>query len=287
MPEFHISILGSGSTGNVTFVSDGSVRVLLDAGLACKEIEKRLRLFGISPRHIDAVLVSHEHGDHARGAWRFCSKHRVPLYATEGTFRFMPRVPDEPSKPSKEVEWIRVRSGSSFKLGRMTVDLFPTPHDAADPVGFRLRRGRLAFGHVTDIGHVSEDVATGLRGCDAILIESNHDLEMLRAGDYPESLKNRVGSRFGHLSNEALARYLENRLPDAVRHLFLAHLSLQNNHESLVLDCCFEALRRRGGRMPKVHLTYADRPTPMLRLGEAKLVYVEERAQGVLVFEPC
>ena len=161
MPEFHISVLGSGSTGNVTFVSDGSVRVLLDAGLACKEIERRLRLFGVSPRHMDAVLVSHEHGDHARGAWRFCSKHRVPLYATEGTYRFMPRVPE------KEVDWVRVRSGASFKLGRMTVDLFPTPHDASDPVGFRLRRGRLAFGHVTDIGHISEEVATGLRGCDA------------------------------------------------------------------------------------------------------------------------
>jgi phosphoribosyl 1,2-cyclic phosphodiesterase len=278
LPEFHISILGSGSTGNVTFVSDGSVRVLLDAGLACKEIERRLRLFGVSPRHVDAVLVSHEHGDHARpGA---AAKHRSAL-RRRGNGRFMPRVPE------KEVEWIRVRSGGSFKLGRLTVDLFPTPHDAADPVGFRLRRGKLAFGHVTDIGHVSEEVATGLRGCDAILIESNHDIEMLRSGDYPESLKNRVGSRFGHLSNEALARYLEQRLPDAVRHLFLAHLSRQNNHETLVLDCCLEALRRRGGRMPKVHLTYPDRPTPMLRVSEAKPVLIEERAQGVLVFEPC
>ena len=257
------------------------MRVLLDAGLACKEIEKRLRLFGVSPRHVDAVLVSHEHGDHARGAWRFCSRHRIPLYATEGTFRFMPRVPD------KEVEWVRVRSGASVKLGRLTVDFFPTPHDAADPVGFRLRRGKLAFGHVTDIGHVSEEVATGLRGCDAILIESNHDIEMLRSGDYPESLKNRVGSRWGHLSNDALSRYLERRLPDAVRHLFLAHVSQQNNHESLVLDCCFDALKRRGGRMPKVHLTYPDRPTPMLRVSEAKPVLIEERAQGILVFESC
>jgi phosphoribosyl 1,2-cyclic phosphodiesterase len=193
----------------------------------------------------------------------------------------MPRVPE------KEVDWVRVRSGASFKLGRMTIDLFRTPHDASDPVGFRLRRGRLAFGHVTDIGHVSEEVATGLRGCDAILIESNHDLEMLRAGDYPESLKTRVGSRWGHLSNEALARYLERRLPDAVRHLFLAHVSQQNNHESLALDVCMEALRRRGGRLPKVHLTYPDRPTPMLRVAEAKPIQIEERLQGVLVFEIC
>ncbi|MGH9318636.1 MAG: MBL fold metallo-hydrolase [Vicinamibacteria bacterium] len=281
MPDFHISVLGSGSTGNVTFVSDGSVRLLLDAGLACKETEKRLRLFGIAPRNIDGVLVSHEHGDHARGAWRFCSRHRVPLYATEGTFLLMPRLEGKP------VEWVRVRSGSSFKLGRLTVDLFRTPHDASDPVGFRLRRGRLAFGHVTDIGHVSEEVASGLRGCDAILIESNHDVEMLRAGEYPDSLKDRVGSRWGHLSNDALAHYLQHRLPDAVRHLFLAHLSLQNNHESLALECCREALRRRGGRLPKVHLTFADRPTPMLRISEAKPLLMEERAQGVLLFESC
>lgn len=283
MPEFHISVLGSGSTGNVTFVSDGSVRLLLDAGLACREIEKRLRLFGVSPRHIDGVLLSHEHGDHARGAWRFCARHEVPLYSTEGTFRLVPKLALE----KHPVEWVRVRAGSSIKLGRITVDLFRTPHDAADPVGFRLRRGRLAFGHVTDIGHVSEDVATGLRGCSAILIESNHDIEMLRASDYPETLKHRVGSRFGHLSNDALAHYLEHRLPDAVRHLFLAHLSKNNNHERLALDCCFEALQKRGGRIPRVHLTYPDRPTPLLRLTEARPLHHQERAQGVLAFESC
>jgi phosphoribosyl 1,2-cyclic phosphodiesterase len=280
LPEFHISVLGSGSTGNVTFVSDGNVRLLLDAGLACREIERRLRSFGISPRHIDGVFLSHEHGDHARGAWRFCSRHEVPLYATDGTFRSIPKL------EKRKVEWVRARSGSSVKLGKLNVDLFPTPHDAADPVGFRLRRGKLAFGHVTDIGHISEDVVSGLRGCSAVLIESNHDVDMLRGSEYPETLKHRVGSRFGHLSNDALARYLERRLPDGVRHLFLAHLSQSNNHERLALDCCYDALRRRGGAMPKVHLTFADRPTPMLRLNEPKPI-VEDRAQGVLVFETC
>jgi phosphoribosyl 1,2-cyclic phosphodiesterase len=279
LPEFHVSVLGSGSTGNVTFVSDGSARLLLDAGLACREIERRLRHFGISPRNIDGVLLSHEHGDHARGAWRFCSKHGVPLYTTEGTYRLLPRLKNRP------LEWMRVRSGSSQKIGRLTVDFFPTPHDASDPVGFRVKRGKLAFGHVTDIGHISEDVASGLRGCTAILIESNHDVDMLRASEYPDSLKHRVSSRYGHLSNDALARYLERRLPDAVRHLYLAHLSQNNNHEKLALECCFEALRRRGGVMPRVHLTYPDRPTPMLRFSEAKPVSLAERAQGVLAFD--
>lgn len=266
MPDFQISILGSGSSGNATFVSDGSVRLLLDAGLACREIERRLATFGIHARDIDAVLISHEHGDHCRGAWRFCARHKKPLYTTRGTFEAMPK------QSGKIVEWVRVRSGSTMKLGRLQVDFFPTPHDAADSVGFRLRRGRLAFGHVTDFGHVNEDVVDGLRATTALLIESNHDVEMLRDGDYPDRLKHRVGGRLGHLSNEALARYLELRLPDSVRHLFLAHLSKQNNHEQLALDSCMEALARRGGELPKVHLTYPDRPTPMLRLVEPRRV---------------
>lgn len=278
MPELHVSVLGSGSTGNATFVSDGASRLLLDAGLACREIERRLRSLGVAPRDLSGVLISHEHGDHSRGAWRFCAKHAVPLYATEGTYRAMSKL------PGRTIEWCRVRSGSSSKLGRLTVDFFRTPHDAADPVGFRLKRGKLAFGHVTDIGHISDSVIDGLRGCLAILIEANHDLDMLWASDYPESLKARVTSRFGHLSNDALAHYLEYRLPASARHIFLAHLSQQNNHERIVLDCCYEALRRRGGPMPRLHLTYADRPTPLLRLSEPKPAADNVR-QGVLVFE--
>ena len=227
-----------------------------------------------------ALVNTHEHSDHSKGAWRFCAKHEVPLYATEGTFDGTHKLPD------KRVEWVRVRSGASVKIGRLTVDLFPTPHDAADPVGFRVRRGKLAFGHVTDIGHMSDDVVNGLRGCSSILIEANHDVEMLRHSDYPASIRARVGSRWGHLSNEALARYLEYRLPDGVRHLFLAHLSRQNNHERLALDCCLEALERRGGRLPKIHMTYADRPTPLLRLSEPKMM-VDDHRQGILVFSPC
>ena len=277
MPEFHISVLGSGSSGNVTFVSDGSARLLLDAGLACREIEKRLRTLGIAPGQIDGVLLSHEHSDHSKGAWRFCNRHDARLYSTEGTYRGIRQLPE------KQVDWVRVRSGSSVKLGRISIDLFPTPHDAADPVGFRLRRGKLAFGHVTDIGHMSEDVMNGLRGCSAILIEANHDVDMLRESDYPASIRQRVGSRLGHLSNDALATYLEHRLPDGVRHLFLAHLSQQNNHERLALETCVTALERRGGRAPKLHLTYAHRPTPLLRLSEPRAA-CDDQKQGFLVF---
>ncbi len=277
MPEFHISVLGSGSSGNVTFLSDGSVNILIDAGLSCREIERRLRTIGFESKNIDAVLLSHEHSDHTKGAWRFCAKHSAKIFATLGTHEGISKISD------KNVEWVRVYANSSMKIGKLLVDFFSTPHDAADPVGFRIRRGKLAFGHVTDLGHISENVVNGLRGCSSILIEANHDIDMLRNSSYPESIRKRIGGRWGHLSNDAVAHYLEYRLPDGVRHLFLAHLSQQNNHESLVLDSCLEALARRGGSSPKLHLTHNRQPTPLLRL-TAPTHKTTNNKQGSLVF---
>jgi len=272
--------LGSGSSGNVTFVSNGTVSLLIDVGLACREIERRLGSFGIAPSAIRGLLLSHEHQDHARGALAFAHKHRTPLFATEGTFQ---GLKGRTAEKYKNVEWVRLKADRSFKLGPLTIDVFPTPHDAAEPIGFSVRQGRIRFSHVTDIGHVSKEVEDALRGSLAILMESNHDVDMLRQGPYPESLKQRVGSRWGHLSNEALARYLEERLPMSVRHLFLAHLSRTNNHESLALTSCREALRRRGEPVPMVHLCYHDRPTHLLRLSEPRKAR-ESNAQRVLAF---
>lgn len=211
-----------------------------------------------------------------KGAFRFARKHRIPIYATEGTFRALA------ARFGKAVDWLPLKPWTAVKLGRMTVESFPTPHDAVEPVGFVFRSGRLRFSHVTDFGHLSRSVEEALQGSQAILVESNHDVEMLRRGPYPDSLKLRVGGRFGHLSNEALGRYLDSRLPDVTEHIFLAHLSRTNNHEALALASCREALGRRGGRLPVVHLTYPDRLTPTLRLGE-KGAERDER-QGRLAF---
>lgn len=269
--------MGSGSNGNSTFVSDGESLLLVDAGLACQEIEKRLSSFGVSPETIDAILLSHEHGDHIQGAAQFARKHKTALCSTQGTFHALRR------RLHRKVDWQRLRPGDRWKLGRLTVDVFSTPHDAVEPVGFRFQRGRLRFAHVTDIGHISREVEEGLDGAQAILVESNHDVEMLKQGPYPETLKHRVGGRFGHLSNEALARYLEHRLPESVRHLFLAHISHTNNYQQLVLTSCRQALGRRGGPRPAVHLTYQDRPTGLLRLSEPRRAAPGGK-QGVLGF---
>ena len=239
-----------------------------------------MRWLGVPPGAIQAVLLSHEHQDHARGALRFARKHRAPLFATKGTFY---SLRNRDSERFRDVEWMRLKANRSFKLGKLTIDVFPTPHDAAEPVGFAVCQGRIRFSHVTDIGHISTEVEQALRGSQAILLESNHDLDMLRQGPYPDSLKQRVGGRWGHLSNEALARYLEERLPMSVRHLFLAHLSRTNNHDSLALASCREALRRRGDPVPVVHLCYHDRPTNLLGLREARKTRVSS-AQRVLAF---
>lgn len=280
-----IAVLGSGSSGNVTLVSDGTVHVLLDLGLAARETERRLADVGIRPSSIHAILLSHEHDDHARGAFRFAGKHRIPLFATEGAFR-LGRARFAKDRKGKEtpVEWLRLKSDSGVKLGGLVIEPFKTPHDAVEPIGFVIREGKLRFSHVTDIGHISRSVEEALEGSHAMLIESNHDVDMLRRGPYPDSLKQRVGGHYGHLSNEALAAYVARRLPATVEHLFLAHLSNTNNHESLAIASCRQALRYRSGPRPTLHLTYHDRATPVLRLRARRPVEVDER-QGVLAFD--
>lgn len=272
-----ISVLASGSSGNVTFVSDGTANVLVDAGLACREIEKRLAAIGVSPGTIDAIFLSHEHQDHIKGASRFARRHRVPIFSTEGTYYSLGR------HFQKKADWLRLKPGESFKFDRLAIDVFPTPHDAREPVAFRFRRGQFGFSHVTDIGYISRPIEEVLLGSQVVLIESNHDVEMLRRGPYPESLKRRVGSRYGHLSNEALARYLESRLPDTVRHVILAHLSQTNNHESLAMESARAALRQRGGKAPNLIVSHQDRPTRFLRLSVPRQATSNE-AQGVLAF---
>jgi phosphoribosyl 1,2-cyclic phosphodiesterase len=183
----------------------------------------------------------------------------------------------------RKTDWLRLTVEGSFKLGRLGIEVYPTPHDAAEPIAFRFRRGRLSFSHVTDIGHISRSVEELLEGSQVVLVESNHDVEMLRRGPYPDSLKHRVGSPSGHLSNEALARYLEKRLPQSCQQLILAHLSRTNNHVSLALASARGALDRRGGLLPTIHLAHQHRPTRLLRISEPRQVS-ENEGQGVLAF---
>jgi len=242
-------VLGSGSDGNATLVEGGGARVLLDSGLGPRQLAERLQSAGVDPTALDAVLVSHEHGDHARGAAGFSAKWGVPIGGTEGTFAAagLPR--------EKLPTLVAIEPGQVRTFARLSVRAVPVPHDAARPVAFIVTDGDVTLGHATDLGHLSRGLVDALRTCDAILVESNYDPAMLRDGPYPWSLKERILGPFGHLSNDDVARLLEKGLGESCRHVVLAHLSRKNNDAELARMAAEEALVRGGRRA--VQLTLA------------------------------
>ena len=236
-------VLGSGSGGNATLVEGGGARVLLDAGLGPRQLAERLESSGVDPASLDAVFVSHEHGDHARGAAAFSAKWGVPLALTRGTFRAAgfaageaaglggdrPRRDRAPSAASRSGRW---RSPTTP----------PRPSPSWCPPAPRRSATRRTS------GTWAAGLVEALRGCDAVLVESNYDPAMLRDGPYPWSLKERILGPFGHLSNEDAARLLERGLGEACRTVVLAHLSQKNNHPELALRTAEESLARAGRR---------------------------------------
>jgi len=241
-------VLGSGSDGNATLVEGGGARVLLDAGLGPRQLSERLQSAGVDPASLDAVFVSHEHGDHARGAAAFAAKWGVPLAGTRGTEAAAGL--GDAKLPGYEA----IAPGEARLLRGLTVRAVAVPHDAAAPLAFVVSAGAACFGHVTDVGHLDRDLVLALRGCDAVLVESNYDPAMLRDGPYPWSLKERILGPLGHLSNGDVAHLLEKRLGTACRQVVLAHLSRKNNHPELALMAATEALERGGRRDVRVRL---------------------------------
>jgi len=241
-------VLGSGSDGNATLVEGGGARVLLDAGLGPRQLAERLVSAGVDPSSLDAVFVSHEHGDHARGAAAFAVKWGVPLAGTRGTLLAAGFA------KAKLPGFEPVAPGETRTIRRLAVRVVAVPHDAAAPVAFVLSAGASSLGHATDLGHLSRGLVAALRACDAVLVESNYDPAMLRDGPYPWSLKERILGPLGHLSNGDVGRLLESGLSDACRLVVLAHLSRRNNHPELALQAAEEALERGGRRGVRVAL---------------------------------
>ena len=233
-----ITILGSGSSGNATLVSDGETRVLVDVGLSGRETARRLRECGLEPDRVSAIVISHEHGDHCRGLVPFVKSLGVPVFMTANALAAS-AIELEP----RRVE--QIRSGIPFDINGIQFTPFDVPHDAADPIAFTIERRGVKAGIVVDLGYISNLVAERLRGCDCVVLESNHDLQMLRVGPYPWALKQRVMSRRGHLSNESVARYLANEFDGRARHVVLAHLSRKNNLPELALESARKALEER------------------------------------------
>jgi phosphoribosyl 1,2-cyclic phosphodiesterase len=227
-------------------VASSGTRLLIDAGLSCREICRRLAIGGIAAESLDGVLITHEHSDHVSGLSVFAKKFSVPVYMTEATHRAWTRQYKDSNGERVKADRVEtIQSGHRFVVGDIEVMPFTIPHDAVDPVGFTFRAEGIKLGFVTDLGYMPTSIRTHLTGCDGIVLESNHDLEMLRMGPYPWAVKQRVMSRVGHLSNDALAEFLSTDYDGNAAFLVLAHLSEANNHPEIARTAAEQALSER------------------------------------------
>jgi phosphoribosyl 1,2-cyclic phosphodiesterase len=248
-------VLASGSTGNAALLATDKTRILVDAGLSMLQIRKRLAAIGESLEDIDAVLITHEHSDHVSGL-PVLARNRDLRCAFYLTHLAEPAIDWGETRP-RRVE--RFQAGSAFQVGDIEVQSFSIPHDARDPVGFCFASQGMRIGIATDLGYVPESIKFHLRRTNVLLLEANHDLDMLKVGPYPWSVKQRVMSRVGHLSNVHVFDYLMQDLDSCTAHLVLGHISEQNNHPAIVEMMANEALQLRG---LETRLTIAKQDTP-------------------------
>jgi phosphoribosyl 1,2-cyclic phosphodiesterase len=308
-----MTVLASGSKGNSTVIATHRTRILVDAGLSCREILRRMHIAGEDPRSLDAILITHEHQDHVQGVAVLARKLGIPVYFTEMTHRAWVRWL-HPRKRMTYAEWLRQRqqgsadgesshssvavaatadeseaeiceaasveqdpaalpsvayfeAGKRFVVGDIDVEPFTIPHDAADPVGFVFEGDGIRIGFATDLGYMPANARQALRRCDLLMLESNHDTEMLRDGPYPWSVKQRVMSRVGHLSNEAAAEFLERNYDGQAAYVILAHLSESNNLPALARVSAERALCDRMSLLAnKLLLAEQDQPLAAISL---------------------
>lgn len=263
-----ITVLASGSGGNSTVVATSQTRLLIDCGLSCRETCRRLASQGVKPESLSGVLITHEHSDHVGGLHVMAKKYRLPVYMTAPTHGAWQRQYRDSAGNRVEVACLETfLSGKSFSVGDIEVMPFTIPHDAADPVGFRFVAEGVRLAIATDLGFMPRNVRDQLRACDGLMLESNHDLEMLRVGPYPWAVKQRVMSRVGHLSNEALAEFLTTDYDGGAAFLILAHLSERNNHPDLARVAAERALGMRPGLWGnRLVLASQDEPLSTLTL---------------------
>jgi len=238
--------LGSGSKGNCTVLASSQTQVLIDAGFSCRETIRRMRLAGLDPKATNAILITHEHTDHLAGLERLARVLKVPVYCTEGTLEGWQRYLRDLGREPAETSPVQVfEAGWSFAIGDLEVLPFTIPHDCRDPVGYTFRVEGIRATIATDLGCLPPNVVDHLQSCDLLMIESNHDREMLRVGPYPWPVKQRIMSRVGHLSNEALAEFLQEQYDGTATYLILAHLSEENNHPEIARRAAELALGER------------------------------------------
>lgn len=229
--------LGSGSAGNCMVIEQASTCLLLDCGFSVKETINRLNGLMVSPEDITGILVTHEHDDHAKGAFKLAEKYNIPVWLSHGTHvmcaRYMPKM---------QIQLNIMDSHVPFVIGDIEIHPFPVPHDAREPTQFVLSDGRHKLGVLTDSGNTTPHIHQMLSGCDALVLECNHDLTMLETGPYSYALKKRVGGYLGHLDNQSAADLLAALDNTKLKHIIAAHLSVKNNTEALAKSALSQVL---------------------------------------------
>jgi phosphoribosyl 1,2-cyclic phosphodiesterase len=232
--------LGSGSSGNGLVVESGATRVMMDCGFTITATKAKLESRGLAPADIAGICVTHEHDDHIGGVARFARRYGIPVYLTRGTAQWLPE-----DFPAVLVHCID--SHTPFAIDGLSIEPFPVPHDAREPVQYVFTDGDASVGVLTDLGTPTSHVHEKLSGCDALVIECNHDLGMLMGGPYPPSLKHRVSGRFGHLDNATAGHLVASLDRSKLRHLIAAHLSAQNNTAELARKALSDAANCEPG----------------------------------------
>ncbi len=261
-----ISVLGSGSAGNSILVAAGSTRILVDAGFSGRELVRRLDAVGVAAESLAGIVVTHDHGDHTRGIGVLARRFGVPLYLTELTHRACRRL----LRGSEDVR--TYRPGRAFEIGSLRVEPFLTVHDAVDPVAVAVvdPHTETRIGLATDLGRPTAQVRHALSGCDFLVLEANHDEVLLREAPYPWSVKGRIASSHGHLSNHAAARLACDLLHPRLAGILLAHLSNESNRPELAHRVVSGALERAGYR-GYLAVARQDDPTELIDVGALRL----------------
>lgn len=260
--SLRVCILGSGSSGNCIFVSSTKTAILIDAGLSAKETERRLAQINVNPASLQAICISHEHSDHTAGTTTLHRRYGIPLYANAGTREGLVGG----GEADNNIRWQLFTTGSSFVIGDLCIEPFSVPHDAYEPVGFVIHAGSARLGIATDMGMPTALIRERLRECDAVVIESNHDEEMLANSSRPWFLKQRIRGRQGHLSNKTAADMIADIISPRLRRIFLAHLSSECNCRDLALKTTETKLIEVGHKGVTVSCAFPDKISEMWSL---------------------
>jgi phosphoribosyl 1,2-cyclic phosphodiesterase len=261
-----LTILGSGSGGNCAYIETDETRILIDAGFSLRQIRARLASIGRTPESLTGILVTHEHSDHIQGLATLCEACHIPVYCNRPTLEAVE------FKHETKFDSRLFITGASFELGDISVETFTIPHDAQDPVGFMLRTPEGNIGFLTDLGHTTKLVLERVRGANVLVLEANHDVKMLQDCPHrPWSLKQRILSRHGHLSNEAAADTAEQIMSAELYHLYLGHLSRQCNKPELAMETVRQRLQHIGATHVALEVTSQQAPSPTLTLQKSPL----------------